>query len=239
MRRSVIALVTLFAFGATSQAQENAGRDGGRADADQMIDRIFQNDTNEDGKLAPDECDQRMARLIERADADEDGFASREELKTMFETQARGRGQAGRGGDGGEAGGEGGGGGMGVSPARLLNMLPLMKALDKDQDGELSSREIDNAVKALKSLDKNKDGVLSADELVPANSARGGRGGEGGRGGAGGRGGQGGAGGGNGQPGGRGGDGQAGNGGRGGDGGQGGRRGRSRPDSDDGGSRHP
>ncbi len=55
-------------------------------------------------------------------------------------------------------------------------MMPLMVALDADQDGELSTKEIEGAVAALKTLDKNKDGKLSADELRPA-FAEGGRGG--------------------------------------------------------------
>jgi uncharacterized protein YuzE len=39
-------------------------------------------------------------------------------------------------------------------------MLPVMTVLDADQDGEISAKEIENAVAALKGLDKNKDGKL-------------------------------------------------------------------------------
>jgi len=45
---------------------------------------------------------------------------------------------------------------------------PLMTALDADNDGELSAKEIKRAVAALKKLDKNKDGKLSREELRPA-----------------------------------------------------------------------
>ena len=59
----------------------------------------------------------------------------------------------------GERGGPPGGGG---APA------PLVVALDADGDGELSPKEIDNAVAALRALDKNKDGKLTRDEYLPA-----------------------------------------------------------------------
>jgi len=44
---------------------------------------------------------------------------------------------------------------------------PIIKALDADRDGVISSDEIDNAVAVLKTLDKNKDGKLTRDELRP------------------------------------------------------------------------
>lgn len=44
---------------------------------------------------------------------------------------------------------------------------PLEVALDTDGDGQLSAKEIENAVTALKTLDKNEDGKLDADELRP------------------------------------------------------------------------
>ena len=43
-----------------------------------------------------------------------------------------------------------------------------MMALDADQDGIISSNEIDMAIVALKKLDKNKDGKLTMDELMPS-----------------------------------------------------------------------
>lgn len=48
-----------------------------------------------------------------------------------------------------------------------FGMLPIMKALDTDQDGILSAAEIQNASKALATLDKNGDGMLSAEEMRP------------------------------------------------------------------------
>lgn len=66
-----------------------------------------------------------------------------------------------RPGAGPEAGGFPGG------PMAMLSMLPLMKALDADQDGSLSASEIANASKTLMQLDKNGDGTISPDEMRP------------------------------------------------------------------------
>lgn len=92
------------------------------------------------------------------------------------------RGEGGRrGGFGRGFGGPEGGGG----PGRMMAMFPIMQALDKDEDGTLSSEEIDNAVAALKALDKNEDGKLTMEELMPMRG-EGGFGGPGGPGGFGG-----------------------------------------------------
>lgn len=73
--------------------------------------------------------------------------------------------------------------GQGFAPMRM----PLITALDADDDGEISAEEIKNAVEALKKLDKNEDGRLSREEFMPPPPAFGfGPGGEGGRGGPGG-----------------------------------------------------
>ena len=44
---------------------------------------------------------------------------------------------------------------------------PVVEALDRNEDRELSSREIRNAPKSLLKLDKDKDGSLSKEELRP------------------------------------------------------------------------
>ena len=77
---------------------------------------------------------------------------------------------------GGRRGGPGGAG--------FMRMLPIMAALDKDEDGTISAEEIENAVAALKTLDKNGDGKLTSDELRPNFRGRGDGFGFGGRGGA-------------------------------------------------------
>ena len=63
-------------------------------------------------------------------------------------------------------------GGFRPGGAGFLRRIPLMNALDTDQDGEISAREIENTVAALKGLDKDKDGELSADELRPSFGGR-------------------------------------------------------------------
>ena len=65
---------------------------------------------------------------------------------------------------------------------RGLPPLPILQALDTNQDGEISSDEIANAVKALKSLDKDRNGKLTMEELLPTRGQReGGQPGQGGR----------------------------------------------------------
>ncbi|MGC1274288.1 MAG: hypothetical protein WBC44_11325 [Planctomycetaceae bacterium] len=69
-------------------------------------------------------------------------------------------------GDGDRGPGRGGRGGFGSGGFRMPP-LPVMRALDADENGELSAEEIGNAAKALKTLDKNGDGKLAGDEIRP------------------------------------------------------------------------
>ncbi len=64
-------------------------------------------------------------------------------------------------------------------PPDMLRMLPLMMALDTDEDGEISAKEMRRATAALKELDADGNGKLTADELRPQFPA-GGPGGPGG-----------------------------------------------------------
>jgi len=65
-------------------------------------------------------------------------------------------------------------------------MPPIIKALDTDGDGAISSAEMANAAASLATLDQNGDGVLEIGEMMPPRPERGGRGGRGGPGGPGG-----------------------------------------------------
>tara|TARA_Y100001934_G_scaffold262743_1_gene337572 strand:- start:6643 stop:7248 length:606 start_codon:yes stop_codon:yes gene_type:complete len=56
----------------------------------------------------------------------------------------------------------------------MMTFLPITKALDADGDGEISAKEIENAVAALKKLDKNKDGKITEDEIRPERRGMGG-----------------------------------------------------------------
>ncbi|MFN9853259.1 MAG: hypothetical protein ACK57P_15695 [Planctomycetota bacterium] len=51
--------------------------------------------------------------------------------------------------------------------AMMMRNLPVIKALDVDEDGQLSATEIENASKSLMKLDKNGDGVISSEEMRP------------------------------------------------------------------------
>jgi len=56
----------------------------------------------------------------------------------------------------------------------------MFLAIDTDDDGELSPKEIANAAKSLLKLDRNKDGILTEDEVRPPPPGGGRRGGPGG-----------------------------------------------------------
>lgn len=49
----------------------------------------------------------------------------------------------------------------------FLRMIPVIAALDSDEDGILSAEEIADATKSLTTLDKDEDGTLSIEEMQP------------------------------------------------------------------------
>jgi len=69
--------------------------------------------------------------------------------------------------------------GRGPGGGRAFPAMPLMTAIDKNADGELSADEIQSASKSILSLDKDKDGKISVEEMRPV-FGRGGPGGFGG-----------------------------------------------------------
>lgn len=136
---------------------------------------IFQRfDKNNDGKISKDEAPERMRENWDRMDRDSDGFVTPDELAQAFQAAGRPEGKPAakptdasakpaakptepdRKPDVAAAG----------RPA-LMNLPPLLVALDTNRDGELSAEEIAGASKALASLDKNADGKLTRDELFP------------------------------------------------------------------------
>jgi spore coat protein CotH len=54
-----------------------------------------------------------------------------------------------------------------AGPPRVTQLLPAMDVLDRDKNGEISNREIEEAVARLKALDRNNDGKLDEVELRP------------------------------------------------------------------------
>ena len=146
---------------------DDGERGGGAAGAapDDLAGALMAFDRNGDGKLVRGELPERFQGLLERADANRDGALTEEELKQSANaaTTAEGgrRGPEGRGFDGRGRGGPGD---------------PLRRALDRDGDGVISPSEIDTAAEALKALDTNQDGQLSNDEIRPVpGRGRGGR----------------------------------------------------------------
>jgi Ca2+-binding EF-hand superfamily protein len=123
---------------------DGPGREqAGAAAAPDLVNTLFALDENKDGKLSKEEVPERMQGIFVRADADHDGFLTREELTKATAAQDR----AGR---------------SGGPPPDLV-----FRALDTDQDGTLSATEIAGATSALKTLDKDGDGALSGQELRP------------------------------------------------------------------------
>jgi Ca2+-binding EF-hand superfamily protein len=101
--------------------------------------------------------------LFARADADNDGVLTVDEIRKVAQAQAApgGRGEGRGEGRGGE--GRGGPGGM-----TFMRIDPILAALDADGDGVISSEELLKAPQSLLKLDKNQDGKLSEEEVRPA-----------------------------------------------------------------------
>jgi len=195
--------------GQQQQGQRPQGQQGQRPQFNpaDIIKRVKESDKNKDGKITKDEFPVQMQRMFPRIDTNQDGVIDREELAVMEKRMAERGGQRPQGQPGqrpdaqpgqrpqGQPGqrpdaqpGQRPQGQPGQRPdaqpgqGRGLPPLPVLQALDTNQDGEISSDEIANAVKALKSLDKDRNGKLTMEELMPARGQReGGQPGQGGR----------------------------------------------------------
>jgi len=84
-----------------------AGRPGFGANPEAMVKRMFENDTNEDGKLTANEVPEPFRRMIDRADKNDDKAVDREEalqfakeMQKRFAAGGRGEGREGRPGEG-------------------------------------------------------------------------------------------------------------------------------------------
>src|SRR5262249_6426823 len=75
------------------------GFGGGAFSAEGLVNRMMEFDKNADGKLAKDELPVRMQVLMDRADANKDGFVDRAELTEYAKKQIE-RGPAPGQGDG-------------------------------------------------------------------------------------------------------------------------------------------
>ncbi|MFK7742340.1 MAG: PEP/pyruvate-binding domain-containing protein [Planctomycetota bacterium] len=129
-------------------------------------------DLNGDQELSADEMDEAVLSLL-TLDTNGDRNLTSDELMPQRGGR-RPRGPGGPGGPGGD----------------MFADMPLMKALDKDGDGELFGDEVTDAPRSLDRLDRDDDDVLTEFELVGDRSSSGfgrGFGGARGRGGGGNR----------------------------------------------------
>ena len=111
----------------------------------------------------------QLRSLLSPADADGDGTASAVELLAAMmaaqggESRDHEPGSAERPVEPSQGTGSGGG-----DPQVRM---PLMAALDADQDGTVSETELESAAQSLRMLDTDGDGRISANELQPASSS--------------------------------------------------------------------
>jgi Ca2+-binding EF-hand superfamily protein len=128
-----------------------ANREGGRGPGQRrdLVGMLMQFDKDGDGSVSKAEVPERMQGIFDRADANTDGLLTRDELTQASEKQQS------------VAAGRSGGGGM------MMRFDPVLRALDANQDGSLTSEEWNSAPAALAKLDKNTDGQLTIDELRP------------------------------------------------------------------------
>lgn len=136
---------------------QNAQNDQRRNRGAAMIDRLFQADADQDGKISAEEYQGPKERFT-RLDADKDGYVTREEAAQMTQrfNQRRG-GQQGQG-----------------------NPQDFLARFDKDQDGKLTAEELPRE-RLFKMLDANGDGVVDQDEAAKLAQMRQRRGGQGGQ----------------------------------------------------------
>ena len=111
----------------------------------------------------------QLRSLLSPADGDGNGKASGMELlAAMMAAQGREPGDREPGSaEEPAAASQGTGTGGGGPQARM----PLMAALDADQDGTVSETEIESAAQSLRTLDTDGDGRISTDELRPVSSS--------------------------------------------------------------------
>jgi Ca2+-binding EF-hand superfamily protein len=115
-------------------------------DLEQLFTRA---DKNGDGKITKDEAPEKLAQGFDRVDANGDGSVDKEEFRRVVGAML------------GRPGGP-----QGQPRPEMIVGVMLLKALDADGNGELSSSEIADAPKVLAKFDKNGDGKIEKEELL-------------------------------------------------------------------------
>lgn len=129
------------------------GGAGGRGmfDPEQLFKRL---DANGDGKLSKDELPERFGQRIMQADADKDGFVTKEEFAEVAKRMAGGRG----------------------GPGGPPDVSPLFDRADKNGDGKLTKDELPGPLaERLMKADADGDGAVTKAELEEARKKAGGR----------------------------------------------------------------
>lgn len=146
------------------------GPGGGGASPEDTVATMLQFDKNGDGALQKNEVPERMQGIFARGDANQDGVLTRDELLQAAQKQSQ---QAASRGGGGERRGPGGFDGERRGPGGgMMRFDPVMRALDTDQDGAITSAEWSKAPQVLAQFDRNGDGQLTPDELRPSFQGR-------------------------------------------------------------------
>ena len=145
--RSSVALALSIAFAVSLSPAQ--GRRGRRGPPSLVLEAI---DIDGDGEISGEEMDEAVRSLL-TLDRDGDGNLTSAELQPER------------------------GGFRGPPPGGMSGGDPLVRALDKDGDGELFEDEVTDAPRSLDRLDQNDDDVLTMWELEGGGGGRGGRGG--------------------------------------------------------------
>ena len=206
--KQITALMAATLFLGTIAEAQIRGPQRGRGDIDlpsgpngsgQAFLRLFESDTNGDGRVSQEELPSDQRGLIEDYDTDGDGAISRSEARLIAPANAidrsrsrrgqRGQGHSSRLGSGRSSGGFGGatgrggvpgrsgGGGSGFGPpldcyakgSQVGGVIFLI--FDTNGDGELSAREIRNASQALMKLDRDANERLTRREIGAVRSS--------------------------------------------------------------------
>jgi hypothetical protein len=148
-------LITAMLLAATGIAGAQNRRDGERPPMPPVPPILAIFDTDRDGEISEEEIDAAADKLAE-LDRNDDGRITRDEMRPP-------RGEGDRPPRNDEPRNP---------PPGGRPVPPLIGALDADQDGIISTDEMENAPEALKELDANGDGELTPEEYGPPRPPR-------------------------------------------------------------------